>query len=144
MSPCHFYLSILVIFPRPCYLFFPRVSPPSFCFIIFCYCSPNYLKLCPAPGFWALLSDTLLLSVYSDLVPSYFAVPSSSRSLLCDSFLFLASVVFSLYSSVCPISDTRLMFFVLCLHSLFFATLFLFLIRTSYLQYSTTFRTPGL
>jgi hypothetical protein len=84
-------------------LFFHTIVFYFSCYSTFLF----HLQLCPAPGFWALFSDTLLLSIYSDLVPSCFSVPGFSRSLLCDSFPVPGfCCLFSLYSSVCPIYDT--------------------------------------
>jgi hypothetical protein len=118
--------------PRPCFLFFLLHLFPlhTSCFIPFCCCSPNYLKLCPAPGSGpyslllccSLSITSLFLSILLFLAsPGLFSV-TPSCSWLPLSFLYTFLFVQS------PILGSCSLF--LAPPFSFFATLFLFLIRT--------------
>jgi hypothetical protein len=124
-SNCSCFL-ILVIVPRPYSLFFPIM------FVFHLHPSALSYSAAVLQTTWNfvlfLVSGLYPLVFYCSLsIPTLFlainSVSGSSSSLLCDSFPVLPCVVFSLHicTLLFPISDTRLLSLVPCLHELFFS-----------------------
>jgi hypothetical protein len=99
--PCSSLFSLFLLFSTPLFSIFLATLVPltHFLFYPILFLFSKLPETCPAPGFWALFSDTLLLSIYSDLVPSCFSALLAHPGLFSVTpFLFLASVVPFLYT----------------------------------------------